>query len=236
MGRQLREIRFSRYLQDPFHVYLSMLAEAVAGCDSILDVGCGDDSPLCKLAERPRITMGVDTYAYSLERAKSHGCYDRHAEIDIVRLADHFEPSSFDAVIALDVIEHLPKEDGWRLLAAMESIAAKRVVIFTPNGFQRQSEYDGNPHQVHRSGWSIQDFQANDYDVKGLRGWKPLRGKHAIPRIRPRALGWRLSAATQPFVTNRPQLAFQLFARKDQDATPIPPTRTCRPGEASTHG
>jgi len=45
------------------------------------------------------------------------------------------ESKSFDIVIAMDLIEHLPKSDGYKLLYEMERIARKACMIMTPNGF-----------------------------------------------------------------------------------------------------
>jgi hypothetical protein len=79
-------------------------------------------------------------------------------------------PASIDVVFALDVIEHLEKADGARLLAEAERVARRHIVVFTPIGFYPQSyanpavERDrwgmyGGFWQTHRSGWSLEDFQ-----------------------------------------------------------------------------
>ena len=54
---------------------------------------------------------------------------------DIRNLTDYFKRGQFDACIAIDVIEHLPKEEGLKLMEDMESIAKRKIIIFTPNGF-----------------------------------------------------------------------------------------------------
>jgi hypothetical protein len=64
---------------------------------------------------------------------------------------------------AADLIEHLGKEDGFRLLEHMELIARKVVVIVTPNGFIAQHLTDGNPLQIHRSGWTAHEMKALGY-------------------------------------------------------------------------
>lgn len=199
---------------DPYRFYLSLLARALAGCRSVLDIGCGDHSPLCDLDTPPERTVGVDGHQESLDRA-ADGCHTMLKRMDIRLIAEEFGPSSFDAVVALDVIEHFEKAEGWRLLHAMETVARHRVIVFTPNGFQRQGEFDDNPAQVHRSGWTVSDFKTSGYRVAGVRGWKPLRGAFAAPRLRPVRLGSRISAITQPWVTGRPGLAHQLLAVRD---------------------
>ncbi|HEX7976115.1 MAG TPA: class I SAM-dependent methyltransferase [Anaerolineales bacterium] len=75
---------------------------------------------------------------------------------------------SVDTVIALDMIEHLEKADGLRLLREAERVARRQVAIFTPLGFYPQScespdgidrwGMDGAAWQAHRSGWLPEDF------------------------------------------------------------------------------
>ncbi|MBN8742713.1 MAG: hypothetical protein J0I24_00240 [Thiomonas arsenitoxydans] len=73
---------------------------------------------------------------------------------------------STDTVFMLDVIEHLEKEDGHKLLAQALRVARKQVVIFTPLGFMPQHytesvSWEGVTHselQNHRSGWEPNEF------------------------------------------------------------------------------
>jgi hypothetical protein len=96
----------------------------------------------------------------------------------------------------------------------MESIAKKRVLIFTPNGFVAQREYDNNPWQVHKSGWTAEEMKQRGYDVIGINGAKSLRGEFALSKIKPRFLGFIISRITQMFVRNKPEKAFQILCIK----------------------
>lgn len=78
-----------------------------------------------------------------------------------------FGENSVDTVFLIDVIEHLDKEEGARLLALTEKIARKQVVIFTPLGFIAQETLHGGKDawglngaawQEHKSGWMPEDF------------------------------------------------------------------------------
>jgi hypothetical protein len=75
---------------------------------------------------------------------------------------------SVDSVFALDVIEHLEKEEGLELLRQARRVARRQVMIFTPLGYMPQ-DYDeqdkkdrwgmeGGYWQTHRSGWEPADF------------------------------------------------------------------------------
>jgi len=74
---------------------------------------------------------------------------------------------SVDAVVAVDFIEHLGKEDGERFLLEAERLARRQIVVHTPLGFYPQGVLesrvdrwglDGGEWQVHRSGWTADDF------------------------------------------------------------------------------
>jgi SAM-dependent methyltransferase len=181
-------------------------------CRSVLDVGCGEDARLIRLVPGIPRSVGVDARVPIDDR--SGGPHSEYRQLDIRSLADHFPTGSFDCVVALDVIEHLDREDGLRLLASMESIAQRKVIVFTPNGFLPQPPAPDNPHQEHVSGWSVEDFEGRGYEVVGMNGWKPLRGPYAEVRWRPRGLWRRLSMLTQPLVDTHPRRAFQLLCVK----------------------
>lgn len=76
----------------------------------------------------------------------------------------------------MQVIEHLPKEKGFKLLTQVEEIGKKQVIISTPMGIHRQEEYDGNQLQEHQSFWLPNDFKKYGYEVIN-QGFKPLYGE-----------------------------------------------------------
>lgn len=67
-----------------------------------------------------------------------------------------------DAVYLLDVIEHMQKAEGWRVLGLAQQVAQQQVVVYTPVGFVEQAEdvwgLGGEYWQAHRSGWEPQEF------------------------------------------------------------------------------
>jgi SAM-dependent methyltransferase len=189
----------------------------LSDCRSILDVGCGADARLIRLVPGIPRSVGVD--AVIPQETPSVARHSEYRQLDIRSLANHFPPRSFDCVVALDVIEHLDRVDGLHLLESMETIAEKKVIVFTPNGFLPQPPAPDNPHQEHLSGWSTEDFERRGYEVIGMNGWKPLRGPYAEVRWRPAALWRRVSQLTQPLVDSHPRRAFQLLCLKVVAAT-----------------
>ena len=190
-------------------------AEVVGSCSSLLDLGCGRASPVGAFSRKLEHCVGVDLFEPYLQESVAAGIHSDYRCLDVMQIGQHFEEDAFDCVVALDLIEHLPKEAGLDLLQAMEKVARKKVIVFTPNGFVPQRPYDGNPFQEHLSGWSVDEMRSRGYRVLGIHGWKPLRGELGAARGRPRPL-WELIALwSQPLVLHRPAQAFHLLCVKD---------------------
>jgi hypothetical protein len=204
-----------------FSSYQKELVKALEGSSSILDVGCGSHSPVGLLRGKARL-VGIDAHANSVKKSQELGIHDEYYVHDVLKIQELFKAGSFDSVVALDLIEHLEKQDGLDLLDAMERIATKKVVVFTPNGFLAQGEYDSNPWQVHRSGWSVAEMKARGYDVIGINGWRPLRGELGFVKHKPAWFWIILSDISQLFVRNHSEKAFQILCVKHQNAAVTP--------------
>ena len=83
-------------------------------------------------------SCSVDIFEPYLVESKKKGIHEDYIVSDVMDLSNHVSKNSHDAVIALDLIEHLDKDSGFKLLKMLERIAIKKVIIFTPNGFLRQ--------------------------------------------------------------------------------------------------
>jgi SAM-dependent methyltransferase len=90
-----------------------------------------------------------------------------------------FADRSFDIVICLEVLEHLEKTDGEKLLKELERVAAKQLILSTPMGKYQQGVFDGNPHQEHKHIWNPADMKEKGYKLKGA-GLRNLGGKAGI--------------------------------------------------------
>jgi SAM-dependent methyltransferase len=178
--------------RNPSEIFTSLaLRRALAGCEKVLDVGCGVAFTLHDLGMSQ--TTGVDAYAPSIEKARQAHTHNELILGDVRNLMDTFQPKSFDACVAMDVIEHLPKPDGLKLMAEMESIARRKVVFLTPNGFLPQGNTDGNEYQRHYSGWEPAEMRQHGYEVSGLLGPKSWRGEYHRLKYKPAAL-WAVAS------------------------------------------
>ena len=72
----------------------------------------------------------------------------------------------FDLVIFGDVIEHFEKEKGHEVLKKIFE-HTNNIIVSTPNGFMPQGAWAENELEIHKSGWTIEDF--NNYNVKEHR-------------------------------------------------------------------
>lgn len=190
------------------------LDRMLTGCRTVLEVGCGAGSPLQFLAGKYQME-GLDIHEPWLQTAKAKGFLQRYhlgSALDIDQL---FAPASFDAVVALDLIEHLQKPDGFQLIEKMSRVARRGIVVFTPNGFLPQDGGD-NPWNRHVSGWELQEFTDLGFRVVGINGLKALRGEYARLRHRPRLFWGVVSELSQRLYCHRhPASAFSLLCWKD---------------------
>jgi cyclopropane fatty-acyl-phospholipid synthase-like methyltransferase len=109
--------------------------------------------------------VGIDFFEPYLRQSKQRGIHDDLVLADITKL--NFRPKCVDAVVALDVIEHLVKRDALQLIKRMQSWSKKKVIILVPNGFIPQDACNGNPLQVHKSGWTAEEMTNLGFKVRG---------------------------------------------------------------------
>ena len=92
-----------------------------------------------------------------------------------------FEDDSFHVVIAFDVIEHLPKDQGYLLIYEMERLSSQLAFVFTPNGWVWQPPSANNPFNAHIAGWQPKEFQKRGgWTVSGHHGPKWAFGPYGI--------------------------------------------------------
>lgn len=199
-----------------FHSLVATLREELKNCETILDLGCGPSSPLryCKA----KYSVGVDAYIPYIKESRELKIHDRYINEEITKLS--IKPKSYDAVILIDVLEHLTKSEGNRLIKNMEKWAKKKVIINTPNGYL--PAYDSaNHYQSHKSGWDVEEMKKKGYKAYGMAGLKFLRKKTApdntknecfvTMRFRPRSFWFLVSGLSQLITYHFPKHAFEVL-------------------------
>ncbi len=98
-------------------LHLEPLLGLLAPSSRVLDLGCGCGVPVAKALAANHSVIGVDFSQgqLALARAQVPGAEFIEADISAV----HFSPSSFDAVVALWVIFHLPRAEQLDVLRSI---------------------------------------------------------------------------------------------------------------------
>lgn len=173
----------------------------VAG-KTVLDLGCGyghwghvlrthyhSDDP--SLAAR---VTGVDIHDGNIVFCRSTGVYDQLACTDALEYLAPQPTRGFDTIIATELIEHLPKDEGHRLLDELVRVAARVAIVSTPNWEYLRPGLAGltgyNEHEHHVSSWTAAEFRRHGFTVRGVghkaRQW-PVRGINRLLDLFPTA-------------------------------------------------
>ncbi len=75
-------------------------------------------------------------------------------------------PQHYDLVFMGDVLEHMPKEDGEKLIDKFDT---KWILISTPTIMVEQKPYKGNEYEKHEYIWKEEDFKFEKYNVLFIR-------------------------------------------------------------------
>ncbi|MDD1775834.1 MAG: class I SAM-dependent methyltransferase [Candidatus Methanomethylicus sp.] len=135
---------------------------------TVLDLGCGYGlfGTLLRYERDHRgIIIGLDAYGPYLRKIKrySGSIYDAFIVADARYLP--FRDGAVDVVFASEIIEHLPKQGGYRIIEEAERAAKKRIIITTPRGHIPQESQSENDLEAHKSGWSEPDFVRLGYSI-----------------------------------------------------------------------
>jgi SAM-dependent methyltransferase len=213
--------RFLLLLQPPRIELLAQYERLLANCATLYDVGCGAGNHLDNLNFKPKgAWIGIDSHQGSLEIAAGKGVYSNLVCADILTFLHNCPDSSVDTVLASCVIEHMPKEVGFRLIDEMKRVCRVSAIVFTPNGYVPQPPGKDNPANEHISGWSTNDFIANQFEIdSGLYGFKKLRTSFGLPSIKPIIVGDLIAKSTSRLAFLFPKSAYQVVAVYKKDMT-----------------
>jgi len=188
-------------------LFLSVIKKNLKSCNTILELGAGMRSYIRQISGEKTITA-FNIHEPTLKSASEKGVYKDYIQGDVRKINTFFNPGSYDAVVAFDLIEHLEKKEGIHLIENMVLIARRKVIIYTPNGFLYQAPTNDNLHQEHLSGWSYEEMKNLGFIVHGVNGNKKLTGEYGIPKIKPQVIG--------NFIRNINWLMLKVFKREQK--------------------
>jgi len=223
MDKLINSFYHNPFLSQIFPTLVYCLKKELRDCKSVLDIGCGPNSPL-QYCQNIESSIGVEPFKPYLEESKKRGIHTQYLDKKAEELS--FPDNSFDAVIMIEVLEHLKKKHGREVLKRAERWARRKVIVSTPNGYLPQRNIDKSPFQSHRSGWTVREMEKLEYRVYGLAGWKFLRGENPSKtvdqegdflvtiRFPPQIFWFIISGLTQAVTYYFPTSAFELFCVK----------------------
>lgn len=187
----LRLIIRKLYAFLPF-TYPDIIARQLKGMKSILDVGCGEGELTATIRLRiPAFCVGIELDPPSLTEAKRNRTHDEYVLADARFLP--FRPESFDAVLCSQVIEHLEKESGLKVIRETEKVGISVVIISTTVGYIPFLPLNSvTRQQIHRSAYYPQEFASRNYKVT-FQGMKLFYGEKGLMRKVPRLMRLLLS-------------------------------------------
>ena len=107
--------------------YQQVLLDAIPdGCRAALDVGCGQGFLLKHLAARATTVIGIDQHAPSLAEAAERTAGLPNVQLVEADVMTHDLGQTFDAVLSIAVVHHLPLEPG---LVRMRELTAPGGVL-----------------------------------------------------------------------------------------------------------
>lgn len=230
MNISMRDI-FGCFYHQPFfarfcHTLVYCLQKELKGCSSVLDLGCGPFSPL-QYCRNIKYSVGVEAFKPYLIQSQGKKIHSKYELKKIEEVS--FPDKSFDAVIMIEVLEHLSPKTGKAILKKAEKWAKKKIIISTPNGYFPMANVDNNSWQKHLSGWNMSDFKKLGFSCYGLAGVKFLycsesrvksmtsqesQNKYRNIKYSPQNFFYLLNCALQIFTYYFPPLSFELFAVK----------------------
>jgi SAM-dependent methyltransferase len=135
---------------------------------SVLDVGCGQGSPLEALAEsRPGIELaGIDISVQAVELAKHRLPGATFSALDLTKGS---LDRKFDLIVCSDVLEHI--EDDVAALANMRKMASRWCVISTLQGRMRKFEREVGHVRNYRRGELTSKIEAAGFVIRRQLNW-----------------------------------------------------------------
>lgn len=149
--------------------FISIAMHNLLKVESILDIGTGIVPHESYVESEFYISCEPYEEYFKVLTSNLSNRLDRiyiNRQYDWEKTNEKFNSGSVDTVFLIDVIEHLEKDYGRKLLEETIQLARRQVVIFTPLSYIEQKEINGKDAwglsggswQEHKSVWTPSDF------------------------------------------------------------------------------
>lgn len=119
---------------------LEFAHEMLAGCDSVLDVGCGIGWTTAELERGERSMLGVDISATLI--ATADAMFGDRCTFEVADFTQGFYWSGFDGVLMVDVYEHFPAASRPTVHDNLRRTGARRIALTLPTPATQQHARD----------------------------------------------------------------------------------------------
>jgi hypothetical protein len=192
----------------------SILERELSGCHTLLDLGC---SNLSWMRWRPSYSVGVGPGGVILRESKRRHIHNECVIADVRSV--QFKQRSFDAVIALNNLSELTREERYDLVARMAYWSKKRIAVCISNAESQPVWHSGNCGDQRQCvlGWSVEELNNMGFKVFGINGWKQLSQWDGSIKYKPTVVWQVISNVSQKITRYYPELASILLAVKAVD-------------------
>ncbi len=187
------------------------LKRDLSDCSSVLDLGCGYDSPIqsCTVP----ISVGVDFSDSNLEESAKRRIHDQYIKSRIELI--NFKPGSFDAVISIYTLDNLTEDERYKLVNKMERWAKKKIIIVTANrNSKERAQYKDDKK------WGIEELERMGFKIYGIYGWRRLWRDMGVADYVSLPLPQKIIIdLTQKITYRHPKYALHLYAVKELEGS-----------------
>ncbi len=128
---------------------------------SILDLGCGKEFPLLRTTYtnkiKPKYYLATDIRKLDIEelhKEMTPNFEHEFQQVDFVENIPEPKYDNWDVIVFLEVLEHIPKEDGIKILKNIKSVMDSNTILFLSSPI-----FNGKAASNHVYEWEYQELK-----------------------------------------------------------------------------
>jgi len=164
-----------------YEVDVPFVLSQIMNSEPILDCGCGYGGWAIMITEKLGLKqiIGVDVWKPYLLIAHQTRCYDDTILASGAHLP--FRDDVFKQTLCIEVLEHLGKKDGYKLLNEINRVSQGPIILTVPNGWVATENKVRS--EVHISAWANEDLEKYGYDLIQMHEGNGLCGTKYIDLV-----------------------------------------------------
>lgn len=155
---------------------IQWIIDNVGNCKSVIELGCRYGDRL-KILPANIKKYGIEIHKPFLDKAH---CEFEKIDGDLLEFDNYITPYEIECAMLIDVLEHLNKVDGERLLVRLKRYGFKKILIQTPNGFYAQGPEPGNKYNAHLSTWTEKELKDLGFITSVYQNFWPAKDNNTV--------------------------------------------------------